>query len=93
MNKLKLFWEFHKSTLVLSWSFSIALSVITLNYIILLITSMTAGPIISLFYKELTSKNEYYFYNNNGISKIKLILVSYSFHILLGLLLLLICLL
>lgn len=90
MNKLKLYLEFHKSTLVLSWAFSIAVSIFTLNLIIMLIASMSAGPIIGILYKEMSHKNEYYFYANNGISKNSLILVSFSLHIFLGILLLLI---
>ena len=33
---------------------------------------MASGAFLSLFYKELSRKNEYYFYYNRGITKLKL---------------------
>lgn len=41
---------------------------------------MTGGFILSAFYFELSRKNEYYFYYNLGISKIKLLLFAYTLH-------------
>ena len=38
---------------------------------------LTLGFITSLFVKEFTNKNEYLFYNNNGITKIQLFVLSY----------------
>lgn len=38
---------------------------------------MTGGFLLSVFYFELTRKNEYYFYYNLGLSKIKLLLTAY----------------
>ncbi|WP_197057248.1 hypothetical protein [Alistipes sp. ZOR0009] len=90
MDKLRFYLEFHKSTLVLSWVFSVAVSIVTLSFIVMLIASMSAGPIIGFLYKEMSHKNEYYFYANNGISKISLILVSFFLHVFLGVFLLLI---
>jgi hypothetical protein len=51
------------------------------------IMSMTGGPLISLFYKEVSRKNEYYFYYNRGISKISLIVMSLAFNALVGVIL------
>jgi len=42
----------------------------------------TGGLAASLLYKETTKKNEYYFYYNAGISKIKLFVVSLILYIL-----------
>ena len=38
---------------------------------------LTGGFLLSASYFEMTRKNEYYFYYNLGISKIKLILTAY----------------
>lgn len=43
---------------------------------------MTGGFFLSAFYFEIARKNEYYFYYNLGLSKIKLILFTYLLHIL-----------
>jgi hypothetical protein len=42
---------------------------------------MTGGFLLSVFYFEITRKNEYYFYYNLGLSKLKLILVTYTLHV------------
>lgn len=42
---------------------------------------MTGGFLISAFYFEISRKNEYYFYYNFGISKIRLLTVSYLFNL------------
>jgi len=44
---------------------------------------LTGGFFIAAFYFEITRKNEYYFYYNLGLSKTKLILLTYTMHILL----------
>jgi len=41
---------------------------------------LTGGFFLSAYYFEITRKNEYYFYYNLGISKIKLLLLTYSLH-------------
>ena len=38
---------------------------------------MTGGFLLSAFYFEITRRNEYYFYYNLGLSKIKLIMSAY----------------
>jgi hypothetical protein len=38
---------------------------------------MTGGFLLSAFYFEISRKNEYYFYYNMGLSKIKLLLTAY----------------
>ena len=42
---------------------------------------ISGGFFLSAYYFEITRKNEYYFYYNLGISKIKLLLLTYSLHI------------
>jgi len=44
---------------------------------------MTGGFILSAFYFEISRKNEYYFYYNLGIGKIKLLLLAYTLHMIL----------
>jgi len=41
---------------------------------------MTGGFILSAFYFEISRKNEYYFYYNLGLGKIKLLLITYALH-------------
>lgn len=41
---------------------------------------MTGGFLLSTFYFEISRKNEYYFYYNLGLSKIKLLLITYTLH-------------
>jgi hypothetical protein len=43
----------------------------------------TGGFLIGATYYELARKNEYYFYYNLGISKIRLIFINYLFHVIL----------
>jgi hypothetical protein len=38
---------------------------------------MTGGFLLSAFYFEISRRNEYYFYYNLGLSKIKLLLTAY----------------
>jgi len=42
---------------------------------------MTGGFFLSIFYFEVARKNEYYFYYNLGLSKIKLISFTYILHL------------
>jgi hypothetical protein len=42
---------------------------------------MTGGFLLSVLYFEISRKNECYFYYNLGISKLKLILLTYFLHV------------
>jgi len=86
MSKLKLYWAFFKSTFTISFVFSfiLALIIYPLFFNVFPIALMTGGPIISLFYKELFRRNEYYFFYNRGISKINLLATSLVFHFTFG---------
>ena len=41
---------------------------------------MTGGFLMSAFYFNISRKNEYYFYYNLGLSKLKLLLFTYALH-------------
>src|SRR5690606_30037138 len=45
-----------------------------------LFSVMTGGFLLAWFFFEISRKNEYYFYYNLGISKLKLLLMSYLLH-------------
>ena len=45
---------------------------------------MTLGPLISFAFKKWARPNEYYFYNNRGISKYQLMAFSMTINVLLG---------
>jgi hypothetical protein len=91
MDTIKLLFEFHKSTLLANWGFSVIMSfalsfgfpgntpMAWLPYM-----SATFGPLASLFLKEYASQNEYYFYYNRGISKTKLIAANTLLNIILS---------
>ncbi len=75
MSKLKMCWAFFKSTITISFAFSFILAIMMypLFFTIFPVALMTGGPIISLFYKEIFRRNEYYFFYNRGILKINLL--------------------
>jgi ABC-type Na+ efflux pump permease subunit len=79
MKDIPYYWEFHKSTLLINWAFSIALSLMSSPLMIPIMT-ISGGPFISLLYREISRKNEYYFYYNRGITKIRLIVISMVFN-------------
>ena len=56
---------------------------ITLNTVLVafIISFLTGGYLLGVLFFELARKNEYYFYYNLGISKLRLILTTYLFHI------------
>jgi hypothetical protein len=87
MHKLKLFTVFYKSTLTLSILFSITVAVIggKLGFITVFgIAFMTGGWVLSLYYKEVTHKNEYVYYHNMGITKSTLIISCILVNIIIG---------
>lgn len=84
MQKLKLFLVFYKSTLTLSLAFALLVAVIS-GHFGFAIAFMTGGWMLSLYYKEVSHKNEYVYYRNMGISKFHLLLFSILFNILIGL--------
>jgi len=53
--------------------------------IIFLIGFLTGGFLSGILFYNMFRKKEYYFFYNLGISKLKLILVSYLFHLIISL--------
>jgi len=43
---------------------------------------LTGGFILSVYYFEVARNNEYYFYYNLGLGKMKLIILTYTLHLL-----------
>ena len=92
--KVKLYWQFYKSTLILNLASSVLLAIIvklaamadTPLSIIYINCCMFVGPFICFYYNELSNKNEYYFYYNKGISKLSLYIITFSIYISIGLL-------
>jgi len=99
MQKITFFWEFIKSTMVFNFAssvliaFTVHLTLATLPdpppplYEVYIRCCMYGGSLLSLFYKEISNKNEYYFYYNRGISKLSLIVTTMMSYILIGYLL------
>ena len=71
------YFTFFKSTLALNLPVSLAVCIFSFSGDHLAKAMITAGFAFSVFYKELTRKNEYYFYYNAGISKIKLLAITF----------------
>ena len=101
MVKLTLHWEYFKSTLVLNLTssvllaFVVYLTLITLPepppfHIVYIRCCMFGGPLLCLLYKEMSGRNEYYFYYNRGISKLSLFITTLSTYLLTGYLLIII---
>lgn len=57
--------------------------VITFNLLIyfFMLSFLTGGFLLGILYFEFARNREYYFYYNLGISKLRLILTSYLFHL------------
>src|SRR5258708_2329479 len=96
ITKIKPLAVFYRSTLTLSLSFSAVFAVFGLlgppALIIraFAVSFMSGGTICSLLYRELTLKNEYYFYYNLNISKTTLILTFSMVNTLVGVILIVI---
>ena len=87
MHKLRLFTVFYKSTLLLSGLFSMAVAGLggKLGFITAFgIAFMTGGWVLSLYYKEVTHKNEYVYYQNMGIAKSTLVISCILVNIIIG---------
>ena len=69
--------------IILSKSF-FAIEITLSNILVLFILSfLTGGYVLGVLFFESARKNEYYFFFNLGISKSRLILTTYLFHIIL----------
>jgi hypothetical protein len=87
---------YNKQILKLSLTVSLLLTIliapltpnsITISRVIysFLFTFITGGYLLGVFYYELARNREYYFFYNQGISKLQLLLASYIIHLLLSL--------
>lgn len=72
--------EFYKSTLIITLSVSL-LGLVFGGFEIFKITLVVFGFWISVLIKEVNTKKEYLFYYNNGISKSKLLIISFFMNI------------
>jgi hypothetical protein len=92
----RLFLPFNKTIIKVNLIFSVFLTILSVlmffsefpsgNIIHILLLSfiiifLTGGFLLSFFYFELSRKNEYYFYYNMGITKIKLLIMAYMLHL------------
>ena len=89
---IRLFLPYNKTILKINIIFSVFLTVLSSlvflarpsprspAFIIIcsfIVWIMTGGFLLSAFYFEISRRNEYYFYYNLGISKIKLLISAY----------------
>ena len=89
INKIKIYFQFYKSTLGINVSISAVLSIIlyfTVQYPIVYsyaLFSMSLGYFISILVKESSFSNhdESYFYYNFGITKTKLFIICGSMNV------------
>jgi hypothetical protein len=94
INKVKLYFQFYKSTLITNFAFSVTVSLVL--YLIAkspiiyncALFFMSFGFIFAIVIKESSSSNrdEYYFYYNFSITKVKLFCFSYFLNVIAGLL-------
>lgn len=80
---------FYKSTLTVTFSASL-LGLVFGGFEIFKIILIVFGFWISILMKEVNSKNEYLFYYNNGISKHKLVSISFLMNVVFSVLIILI---
>ena len=84
--KLKLLFIFYRSTLALNWSASLGFAFVVFPKfsIILPVMLMTAGSLLSIWYKDLSRNNDYYFYYNRSLGKAQLMLFAVLMNLLTG---------
>ena len=69
-----MYWAFYKSTVTINLVVSLAIGLVSTSIIVFAVNLVTIGLFFTFLYKEIVCPQEYYFYYNQGISKIKLIL-------------------
>lgn len=84
--KLKLLFIFYRSTLMLNWSASLGFAFVVFPEFssVLPVMLMTGGSLLSIWYKDLSRKNDYYFYYNRGLGKGQLMLFTVLMNLLSG---------
>jgi hypothetical protein len=100
MQKVRLYWEFYKSTVVMNLGCSVLLAFSIFvgmqmamltppSFIVVYIRCcMFGGPVLCLYNKVLARKNEFYFYHNKGIARSGLFIATFVIYISLGVLIL-----
>ena len=91
-NKVLLLTVFYKSTLSLSITCAALIAALSIFNIWAMLFAfgvcfLSGGTVITLLYKELSKKDEYYFYYNKGLTKLSLILTCATGNLIAGLLL------
>lgn len=93
---IKLFLPYNKTILKVNLAFSILLTILSgllfffaksshsfthrlLQYYVVWV--LTGGFLLAVYYFEISRKNEYYFYFNLGIGKIRLIFLAYCLNV------------
>ena len=93
MRNIRLYLYYYKTTLLANWSISIFFAFLFCGFSIMSflnifsILSMTLGFLISFLLKQSSfiNKEEYYFFYNVGITKVKLIIFCSMFNIIFAL--------
>ena len=73
-NLYKIYWAFYKSTVIINLVVSVSAFTISRSITVFAISLVTIGLLFAFLYKEMVRPQEYYFYYNQGISKIRLII-------------------
>lgn len=87
MHRFKLFIAFYRSTLLLSLSFALTVAVLASAlgfFSVFGVAFMTGGWMLSLYYKEVTFKNQYLYYHNMGIRKLWIVGYTIIANLLIG---------
>ena len=83
MNKiLSIYWAFYKSTITVNLVVSLSIGVVSRSITVFAISLVSIGLFFAFLYKEAVCPQEYYFYYNRKISKIKLIIFCFLVSIL-----------
>lgn len=82
----KLTLHFYRELLKMNVIISIFMGIMSLGFGVygFSICFLTGGYIISLGYFEVSRPNQYYFYYNQGLSKLRLYIVSYLYNAVFG---------
>ena len=83
---VRLYWNFYKRLFGTNLVFSFLGSILSLPYFLKTfgVSFVTAGFLLSLLYHGWMHKQEYYFYQNKGISKLQLISAAATVNFLIG---------
>ena len=84
----KMYWTFYKSTLTTNIAVSLLVGVASISISVFTVSFSSIGLFVAFLQRELMRPQEYYFYYNQCISKVKLIIFCLSVNILLSALIL-----